>query len=69
MPFGISIAASFIPVLHAPSAFDMTGPRRTYDELLADGFQRGGSNVDKELRALVADMYNLYQKLNLDLVE
>lgn len=67
MPFGLSIAGSFLPVLHEPQEFDMTQPIRTFSEITKEGFERGGEVVDAELRALVVDMYNLYQELNLDL--
>lgn len=67
MPFGLSVAASFLPVLHEPQEFDMAQPQRTFDEITCEGYERGGAIVDAELRALVVDMYNLYQELNLDL--
>lgn len=67
MPFGLSIAASFLPVLHEPQEFDMARAQRTFEEISKEGLERGGASVDAELRALVVDMYNLYQELNLDL--
>lgn len=67
MPFGLSIAASFLPELHEPSEFNMNRPIRTYEEIAHEGFTKGGASVDMELRALVVDIYNLYRKINLDL--
>lgn len=68
MPFGLTIAGAFLPALHDPQEFDMAHrPMRTYDEISKEGYERGGTAVDIELRALVVDMYNLYQELNLDL--
>lgn len=68
MPFGLSIAASFLPVLHEPSEFEFNR-KRTLDEILTEGYGRGGAGVDRELCALIVDMYNLYQEMNLDLEE
>lgn len=70
MPYGLSVAASFLPVLHVPHEFDMDRTAsRSLDEIATEGYERGGANVDAELRALVVDMYNLYHELQLDLVE
>ena len=65
LPFGLSIAASFLPILHVPqeceesfSAFD--------DTIYESAYVRGGENVDRELRALVQDIYDLHSGLNIN---
>lgn len=65
MPFGLSVAASFLDHLHEPREHSIWKP--TVEELVRNVFDRGGRAVDDELRALVIDIYNLYTKLNLTL--
>ncbi|XP_055716490.1 uncharacterized protein LOC129810190 [Phlebotomus papatasi] len=68
LPFGYSIAASFIPMLHCPVA-DPLADMQEYsmdnenvDELLAKNLSIGGEIVNRELRSIICDIYNL-QKL------
>lgn len=65
MPFGLSIAASFLPILHEPFEINDFETMPSEEEINAQGFQRGGECVDRELRAIVIDMYNLFQKLDI----
>lgn len=65
MPYGLSIAASFLDFLHEPSEFFTSDI--TVEEIVQRVFDRGGQVMNDELRSLVTDMYNLYTKLNLKL--
>lgn len=66
MPFGLSVAASFLDHLHDPCAQPISS-ELTIEEIVRKAFDRGGKVVNDELRSLVIDMYNLYTKLNLTL--
>ncbi|XP_055694888.1 uncharacterized protein LOC129796818 [Lutzomyia longipalpis] len=65
LPFGYSIAASFIPILHFPIADpiaemqDFTLDNENFEELLAKNLNLGGETVNRELRALILDIYSL----------
>lgn len=65
MPFGLSVAASFLDQLHEPSA--PKSSEITVEEVVRRVFERGGQVINNELRSLVTDMYNLYTTLNLTL--
>lgn len=66
LPFGLSIAASFINILHVPVE-DSWSPEQNEADEIDDAYNRGGEVVDRELRALVEDTYKFYQKFNLKL--
>lgn len=65
MPFGLSVAASFLDYLHEPS--EPQSSDITVEEIVQRVFERGGQVINDELGSLVIDMYNLYTKLNLTL--
>lgn len=66
MPFGLSVAASFLDFLHEPN--DLVPAEQLNDEqIIQKVFDRGGQVIDDELRSLVVDIYNLYTKMNLTL--
>lgn len=64
-PFGLSVAASFLDLLHEPGEPLPSDPMIEY--VVQKTLDRGGKVVDDELRSLVVDIYNLYTKLNLAL--
>lgn len=65
LPYGLSVAASFLDFLHEPCA--PTPPGIAVEEVVKKVFERGGQVIDDELRSLVVDMYDLHTKLNLPL--
>lgn len=67
LPFGLSIAASFVMLLHVPVEDGWSPDDINEAEDIDDAYNRGGEVVDRELRALVVDTYNFYKKLNLNL--
>lgn len=66
LPFGISIAASFIGVLHVPRDILPMDDGIVYsqEEIIKDAYERGGKIVDKELRAMVEDIFHLQNEFN-----
>lgn len=68
LPFGLSIAGSFLYELHSPIPPYDKGCD-TPDEITRDAFERGGKTVDTELRALIVDMFQLNEKHGLTLPE
>lgn len=67
MPYGLSIAGSFVQCLHEPSTEMVWNQVPVEAEEIKDAYERGGEIVDRELRALVTEMYEMYEGLKLDL--
>lgn len=65
MPFGLSIAASFLYFLHEPCENIPSEP--AIEDVVRKTLDHGGKVVSDELGSLVIDIYNLYTKLNLTL--
>lgn len=67
-PFGLSISSSFLLFLHAPDL--MTFEEFATIDLVDDvknSYERGGELIDRELRALVVEMYELQQRFGVAL--
>lgn len=78
MPYGLTIAGSFLQIIAAPTDIFSSTEGHSIDQILdekrieaieIDSFTTGGEMIDKELRALVVDMYHLYSQLNMELEE
>lgn len=68
LPFGLSIAGFFLAALHDPSDMDMEVMMAwSEEEDIRDSFERGGESVDRELRALVLEIYELHQRFGLNI--
>lgn len=59
LPFGYSVAASFISILHDPMEIEMSADILETEQAFREMLDRGGEPVDRELAALVNDMYQL----------
>lgn len=69
LPFGLTIAGSFLYSIHEPIDFYNGDFKMSLDDTLKDAYSRGGNAIDFELCALVVDIFQLYQKLNMTLTE
>lgn len=73
MPYGLGVAGSFLQIIIAPhNIFSHEAITDNEIDDLAEEIERnamteGGELVDKELRALVVDMYQLYAELGMEL--
>lgn len=68
MPFGFAIAASFLCMLFEPlEELPFNGNEVSIEDQIKDAYERGGERVDKELCALVYDIYTLSKKWNVEL--
>lgn len=65
MPYGFSIAASFVAMCFEPTDTQNVNFERA--DFLEIEFNRGGEKVNRELRALVCDMYHYFTKYQLEL--
>lgn len=65
MPYGLSVAASFLNFLHDPS--EPIPNDITVEAVVKRVFEQGGQKLNDELCSLVVDIYNLYTELNLTL--
>lgn len=68
MPYGLAIAGSFLPDILDPEQINFEEQNQCSERAIDKAYNKGGEMVDKELRALITDMYKLYQKLGLELV-
>ncbi|XP_031626583.1 uncharacterized protein LOC116342918 [Contarinia nasturtii] len=66
LPFGLGIASAFLQFLHDKETpnFEQKSPIK---ETIRFALDKGGDVVDAELRALVVDIYQLHDKLDLNL--
>lgn len=62
LPFGYSVASTFISLLHVPLDGSFTPEIIEGDEAFAEMLRRGGEPVDRELAALIHDMYQLKKR-------
>ena len=72
LPYGYSIASSFLALIHEPDTeliSKFTNNDIQMSELIEDFMKRGGYNVDKELAAIIYEMYTMQKEFKLDLVE
>lgn len=71
LPFGLGIASSFMPVIHVPYEGPIMEMFNVDPEaigaLIEKEMRRGGETVDRELRAIVKEIYDLHKKFNLKL--
>lgn len=66
-PFGFTIAASFLQILHEPMDNFFVMEEMTLEETIQDTMTRGGAKLDKELAAQVYEMYKLHERFGMDL--
>ncbi|XP_049285249.1 uncharacterized protein LOC125764729 [Anopheles funestus] len=64
--YGFNIASSFLMILHEPMEISFTENIFTEEESVADAWSRGGEPLNRELAAMVYEMYQLHQKYGLD---
>lgn len=64
--FGFEIASSFLPILHEPMEHVFANVEMALEDTLADAMRRGGAALDKELAAMVYEMYRLHQRFGMD---
>ncbi|XP_052898333.1 uncharacterized protein LOC128305080 [Anopheles moucheti] len=64
--YGFNIASSFLMVLYEPMEISFTENIFTEAEAEADAWTRGGEPLNRELAAMVYEMYKLHQKYGLD---
>uniref|UniRef100_A0A1L8DNC3 Putative juvenile hormone-inducible protein n=1 Tax=Nyssomyia neivai TaxID=330878 RepID=A0A1L8DNC3_9DIPT len=75
LPFGYSIAASFVPILHCPLADpiaemkDFSAENENLDEFIAKNLVLGGETVNREFRSLIVDMYHLEKKTGIAIIK
>lgn len=76
MPYGLGVAGSFLHILIAPTDIVSDEPQtigqitdERIEEIRIKSFTSGGEVVDKELRSLVVDMYQMYTELGMKLEE
>ncbi|XP_059621002.1 uncharacterized protein LOC132264724 [Phlebotomus argentipes] len=68
LPFGYSVAASFIPILHCPlddpvaNMLKFSPDNEEFEGFMAEMLALGGEIVNRELRGLIEDMYTLQQR-------
>lgn len=68
LPFGLSVGASFLPILHVPDSTPIAEHwKRSTEWVVADAWGRGGQQLDAELRSIVMEMYELYAEHGLEL--
>lgn len=65
LPFGLSVAGSFLAILHVPMAVDCFDEISEEDDIKMS-FELGGETVDRELRALVQEIYELQQRFDIE---
>ncbi|GAB0091542.1 juvenile hormone-inducible protein 26 [Sergentomyia squamirostris] len=67
LPFGYSIAASFMPILHCPvqdpiaEMMQYTTESENFNEMIEKALTIGGEIVNRELRSLILDIYRLHK--------
>lgn len=69
LPFGLTIAGSFLYSIHEPIDFYGNDLKMSMDDVFKDIYSRGGKAIDFELSALIVDIFQLHQKLNMTLSE
>uniref|UniRef100_A0A2M4BMQ5 Putative juvenile hormone-inducible protein n=1 Tax=Anopheles marajoara TaxID=58244 RepID=A0A2M4BMQ5_9DIPT len=64
--YGFNIASSFLMVLYEPMEISFTEVLMTREEAEADAWQRGGEPLNRELAAMVYEMYQLHSRYGLE---
>ncbi|XP_058116217.1 uncharacterized protein LOC131288427 [Anopheles ziemanni] len=64
--YGFNIATSFLMVLHEPMEMSFTEPMLSEEEAMADAWVRGGEPLNRELAAMIYEMYQLHTKYGLE---
>ncbi|XP_308058.5 uncharacterized protein LOC1269421 [Anopheles gambiae] len=64
--YGFNIASAFLMILHEPMEISFTENIFTEEESVADAWKRGGEPLDRELAAMVYEMYRLHSQYGLD---
>ncbi|XP_055377791.1 uncharacterized protein LOC129609708 [Condylostylus longicornis] len=71
LPYSLGIASSFLATLYEPHALESTeeflNQAKNEEQIIKDTTTRGGETVDKELAALVYELYDFSQKLHVDI--
>lgn len=64
--YGFEIATSFLTILHEPMEHVFANVEMSIEDSVADAMQRGGPALDKELAAMVYELYQLHQRFGMD---
>uniref|UniRef100_A0AAG5CPZ4 CHK kinase-like domain-containing protein n=1 Tax=Anopheles atroparvus TaxID=41427 RepID=A0AAG5CPZ4_ANOAO len=64
--YGFNIASSFLMILHEPMEISFTENLFTEEESIADAWKRGGEPLNRELAAMIYEMYQLHTKHGLE---
>ncbi|XP_055640386.1 uncharacterized protein LOC129777856 [Toxorhynchites rutilus septentrionalis] len=64
--YGFKIASSFLMILYEPVDNVMAMESMTVEETIADSMRRGGPALDRELVAMVYEMYKMHTRYNMD---
>lgn len=68
LAYGIAIASSFLPFIHSPIAIKMEDfASIKLEDDVKWSYEHGGEVVDRELRALVTEMYELQHRFGVEL--
>lgn len=67
MPYGLSIAASFLADEHFPEPIDLDVDMQGKQFVIDKAYNKGGELIDRELRSLIVDMYEMFSKHELTL--
>lgn len=65
--YGFLIASSFLMILHEPMENIFQAEEWTVEETIEDAMKRGGAALDKELVAMVYEIYKLHTQFGIDL--
>ncbi|XP_049529526.1 uncharacterized protein LOC125947958 [Anopheles darlingi] len=64
--YGFNIASYFLMILYEPMEVAFTEVQMTCEEAERDAWQRGGEPLNRELAAMIYEMYQLHSKYGLD---
>lgn len=64
--YGFLIAASFLMILHEPMENIFEAEQWPIEEIIRDTMTRGGAKLDRELAAMVHDIYKLHQRFGME---
>lgn len=67
MPYGLSIAGYFLQNILEPESIRFEKQNETNGFDSEKAYSKGGELVNRELRALIIEMYQMYEKLELEL--
>ncbi|XP_053679374.1 uncharacterized protein LOC128730355 [Anopheles nili] len=63
--YGFNVASSFLMILHEPMEISFMENGFTEEEATLDAWQRGGEPLNRELAAMVYEMYRLHERYGL----